>query len=568
MSAVSEPSPAAAPRYASYVGLALIALFMLAQPAGARADPAAADGVRREIAALLGSVGPARQPSADHGTSQALRTLYVRTENAPLWSHDQSATPEARALLHELQGAAAYGLIASVYGTDAIDRLLNGQGAGAEQRRWAQFDVRLSQAALRFVTDLHYGRVDPVAQGFNLQGAHAGLDLSATLQALSRSTDVRGTLATAEPPFYHYKLLKDALPRYQALVQHPELTRIAAPPPRLKIGDAYQGAPALRRLLEAVGDLPAANNAANAAPTFDDALSAGLQAFQKRHGLAPDGVLGKATYAALTTSFARRERQIDLTLERWRWLPPFQTPPIVVNIPQYHLYAFATPEDRVAGILDMGVIVGRAYPSSQTPVFEANMSYLEFRPYWNVPYSITKNEMLPKIRANPHYLAAQRLEIVGGQQDSSPTLAPTPENIAALASGRLRLRQKPGADNALGLVKFMFPNRYNVYLHSTPAHRLFNETVRTFSHGCIRVSDPVGLAAYVLRNNSGDWTPQKIQQVMNGTQTQRVNLAQPINVLILYGTALATEAGSMMFFDDVYGHDKKLERELGLAPLP
>jgi len=547
------------------ITLALIALCTFAQSAPSHAD--ATDGTRGAIASLLATMGPARPASADHGMAQALRMLYVQTENAPLWSRDQNATPQAQALLHELQSAADYGLIANVYGPDALERLLS-QGTGPAERRWAQFDVRLSQAALRFVTDLHYGRVDPLALGFNVPRPHAGLDLVATLQALSRSTDVRSTIGSVEPPFYHYKLLKEAVARYRALAQQPELTRLPAPPPRLKIGDPYQGAAALRRLLVAVGDLPAGTPAASTDTTFDSALSAGVRAFQGRHGLAPDGVLGKATYASLTTSFAHRERQIDLTLERWRWLPPFQTPPIVVNIPQFHLYAFATAEDRVAGIVDMGVIVGRAYPSSQTPVFEANMSYLDFRPYWNVPYSITKNEMLPKIRANPRYLSAQRLEIVAGQQDSSPTLEPTPANIAALASGRLRLRQKPGPDNALGLIKFMFPNRYNVYLHSTPAHRLFNETVRTFSHGCIRVSDPVSLAVYVLRNTPGDWTAEKVQQAMNGTETQRVNLAQPINVLILYGTALATEAGSMMFFNDIYGHDKKLERELGLAPAP
>jgi murein L,D-transpeptidase YcbB/YkuD len=286
----------------------------------------------------------------------------------------------------------------------------------------------------------------------------------------------------------------------------------------------------------------------------------------QRHGISPDGVLGKGTYAALTTSFAKRVRQIDLTLERWRWLPPFETPPIIVNIPQFRLFAFRTTEDRVADILQMDVIVGKTYPRTQTPVFESDMRYVVFRPYWDVPPSILRNEMLPKIRANPRYLAAQRLQIVNGQGDDSPVVPPSPEAIEALAAGKLRLRQMPGEDNALGLVKFMFPNVYNVYLHSTPAHRLFKESVRAFSHGCIRVSDPLALATHVMRDEPGDWTRDKIDATMNGAKTVRVNLQHPIRVLILYGTALATEAGPVLFFNDLYGLDQKLERQLGLAP--
>jgi L,D-transpeptidase YcbB len=174
-------------------------------------------------------------------------------------------------------------------------------------------------------------------------------------------------------------------------------------------GDTYPGAPALRRLLEVLGDLPAAEESASSRLTFDARLSSGVKSFQERHGLPPDGVLGKQTVIALKTPLARRIRQITLTLERWRWLAPFKTPPIIVNIPQFQLFAFRTTEDRVADILQMNVIVGRTFASSQTPVFEGNMRYVVLRPYWDVPYSITKREMLPKIRANPQYLTRQRL---------------------------------------------------------------------------------------------------------------------------------------------------------------
>jgi murein L,D-transpeptidase YcbB/YkuD len=524
----------------------------------------AADGVSEHIATLVESATAARK-AADHGSARALRAVYATTSDAPLWSHDGQPSTQAQALLRELEDAEAYGLQPRDYGASVLTELSSAPPASPAQ--WAQFDVTMSVAAVHFMSDLHYGRVDPKAAGFNLEVSHEELDLAQALEGLSGAADVHAYLGSVEPQFHHYQLLKAHLPQYRQLAREPELTRLPAFKATVKPGQSYAGAPELRRLLVALGDLPAESGTPTTDSTFDEHLSEGVRSFQQRHGLVPDGAIGKSTFAELTTPFALRLRQIDLTLERWRWLPPFQTPPIIVNIPQFRLFAFRTTEDRVADILQMDVIVGRVYPKMQTPVFESNMRYVVMRPYWDVPRSITRNEMLPKIRANPRYLAAQRLEIVQGQSDSSPTVPPSPAAIEALAAGQLRLRQQPGEDNALGLIKFMFPNNHSVYLHSTPAHRLFGESVRAFSHGCIRVSDPLSLAAQVLKDAPGDWTREKIEATMNGAETSvRVNLTQPINVLILYGTALATEAGQMMFFDDIYGYDKKLERQLALPP--
>lgn len=514
------------------------------------------------------ATGEAARRQTDHGAARALEVLYGGGATQ-LWSREGHATSQAEVVLRELRRAASYGLQPADYNADAIAALLAAAGTGSEgPPPLAQFDLKLSGAALRFVSDLHYGRVEPASAGFNLQAARAPLDLAAALTALAHSGDVRATLAGFEPPFHHYALLKDALAQYLNLASHPELTGLPPPPAGLKPGARYEGAPALRNLLLALGDLAPAQAASSTQPVFDLSLSAGVRAFQLHHGLAADGHLGKATFAALTTPLAQRVRQITLTLERWRWLPPFQTPPIIVNIPQFRLFAFRTTDDRVADILQMDVIVGRTFPRMQTPVFEADMRYVVFRPYWDVPYSITMNELLPKIRANPGYLAAQHLQIVRGQQDGSPTVAASADSLAALAAGTLRLRQLPGEDNALGLVKFIFPNSYNVYLHSTPAHQLFRESRRAFSHGCIRVSDPVALAIHVLSGAAGDWSREKIEATMNGDGTAvRVNLPRPISVLILYGTALATESGPTLFFDDIYGYDRKLEKQLGLQPV-
>ena len=552
-------------------GILLLAILTGAhsREVGSQELAQAADGVPTQIAAALSAYRPpARSSSVDYGAAQALRSVYARRADAPLWSRDGAETPQAQALLRELQRADTYGLQAEDYAGDAIAKLAEQPAGGTSDyaARWGRFDVQLSAAMLRFMSDLHFGRVKPAAAGFNLQEMHQPLDLSASLTELAASTDVGQALGALEPPFHHYALLKSALTRYLDLVQHPELKKLPAISGSLKPGDTYAGAPALRRLLVALGDLPAGSAAPAEETTFGSDLSEGVRAFQQRHGMTPDGVLGKTTFTVLTTSFAKRVRQIDLTLERWRWLPPFETPPIIVNIPQFRLFAFRTTEDRVAEILQMDVIVGKTYRGTQTPVFESDMRYVVFRPYWDVPPSILRNEMLPKIRANPGYLAAQRLQIVNGQGDDSPVVPPSPEAIEALAAGKLRLRQMPGEDNALGLVKFMFPNTYNVYLHSTPAHRLFQESVRAFSHGCIRVSDPLALATHVMRDEPGDWTREKIDATMNGSKPVRVNLQHPIRVLILYGTALATEAGPILFFDDIYGYDTKLERQLRLTP--
>ena len=406
------------------------------------------------------------------------------------------------ALIRVLQGAASYGLDPRDYSAEALATLAQGRPgmlrlgvragsdevayedtAASQAERWATFDVNLSAAVLKLISDLHYGRIDPRAAGFELGAPRPDdLNLSGELRTLATSRDTARELAAVEPQFLHYRLLEQALPHYRML---------AAQSP--------------------------------------------------------------------TRAAQARVRKIVFTLERWRWLPTFQTPPIIVNIPEFRLFAFRTTADRAADILQMDVIVGRTFPRNRTPVFVADMKSIIFRPYWDVPRSITLAEMLPKIRSQPGFLAAQHLEIVRGATDSATPLRATPENIEALALGTARLRQRPGADNALGLIKFDLPNPYDVYLHSTPAQQLFRRSRRAFSHGCIRVSDPVALAAYALRETPGNWSPASIESAMKASGTRRVRLAHPIRVLILYGTVLAKEDGEVLFFDDLYGQDRKLE---------
>ena len=479
-----------------------------------------------------------------------------------LWSVNQRPTQQAVRLIDIIRHSDTLGLQPEDYGVTqlmASEEHLAGGGGSQAQRQ--EFDHLLSQAATRFVIHLHYGRIDPAAAGFELPARPADLDVPATVTALARAADVGAAIAAIEPQFHHYVLLKAALQRYRALAAQPSLTQL--PPPGRKAprpGDVYAGVPALRTLLLALGDLSEAEIPAGDARSgsrLDPYLVRGLQRFQQRHGLAPDGVPGTRTFAALTTPMSQRVRQIVLTLERWRWLPALDSPPIIVNIPQFQLFAFRTTSDRVADIEQMPVIVGRSYPRTQTPVFVAALRYVIFRPYWDIPHQITVHEMLPQWLAHPDYLARNHFEILRGERllaDQSLNRA----TVEDLQRGALRLRQRPGDDNALGLVKFVFPNVHDVYLHGTPANQLFAHSRRAFSHGCIRVADPVALAAYVLRNGPGEWTTQTIAAAMHGSQTLRVNLTRPIKVMILYATVLATEAGPVDFFEDLYGNDRRL----------
>ena len=452
--------------------------------------PATLSGIRQTMAPVL----------AERGRLNALQAAYASRDFAPLWSLNGTPTLQAISLVHTLRAAERYGLRAQDYvgGLTTDPSVVPVSSQEPHNKVGPEFDVALSSAALQFLSDVHFGRVDPASAGYHLPSIRPPLDLDSLLLQLASTDDIDGVIASVEPQFYHYQLLKQALLRYRLL----------------------------------------ASGAASASRS-----------------------------ELLTAPYGHRIRQIELTLERWRWLPPFTSPPIIVNIPQFRLFAFQSTRDRKAEILQMDVIVGRTYPKLQTPVFTADMKYVIFRPYWDVPYSITQHEMLPQIRRNPNYLEKEHLEIVRGPGDSATVIPPSAESIGELAAGRLRLRQQPGDDNALGLIKFMLPNTYNVYLHSTPAHRLFSQSRRAFSHGCIRVSDPVALASYVLNNAPGSWTPETITAAMNGPTSVRVNLTKPIQVLILYATALATEDGNVLFFEDIYGHDRKLEQLLALPAL-
>jgi murein L,D-transpeptidase YcbB/YkuD len=293
-------------------------------------------------------------------------------------------------------------------------------------------------------------------------------------------------------------------------------------------------------------------------------LAEAVKSLQKRQGLTADGVIRAPTLSQLNVPTADRIAQIQMGMERLRWLPEYiRGPYLMVNIPSFQL--FGSRNDAGTGLgqhdVQMNVIVGEAVDGRHTPVFHADMTSVMFRPYWNVPFKISAKELLPLARRNPGYLAHSNLELVSSFAPNAPVYQPTAGNIEMLATGALKLRQKPGPRNALGLVKFTFPNNNNIYLHSTPSKGLFQRARRDFSHGCIRVQDPVRLAEFVLQAQ-GEWSKDRIEAAMNRGNPKTVTLKQEIAVYILYSTVLANEQGQASFHPDIYGHDVMLQNLL------
>lgn len=462
-----------------------------------------------------------------------------------------------------LSAAADDGLDPRDYAPEALAHRAQGL-AGATVMDTAQaaaFEQALHSTFLRFLRDLHQGRVDPRALGFRLGPAtRPAVDLPARLDEALATNRLPELVASLRPVLGQYSHLRSALALYRRLAAAPAPPLPVTPPARP--GMAYPPASALHQRLQAEGDLPP-DSPAPATAVVDEALAAGVARFQARHGLAPDGVLGRATREALNTPPSRRVRQIELAMERLRWLPPLDGQRFIgINIPMFRLWAW-DPARPAAAPLAMSVVVGRAL-KTQTPVLAEQMRQVIFRPYWNVPRSIALQELLPELAKDPPAsLERQSLELVQGPGDDAKPVPADADALARLQQGTLRLRQRAGDGNALGLVKFVFPNDDNVYLHGTPATRLFGRPRRDFSHGCVRVEDPAALARWVLAEQPA-WTPERIEATMQGDEPSvRVTLVSPLTVILFYTTAMVMpgEPG-VRFADDIYRHDARLERAL------
>lgn len=482
----------------------------------------------------------------------SLQQVYATNGYKQLWSQEGGGlSSRAQFTLSLLREAARKGLQAEDYDTAVLES-------------WAQrdpdslrTDLGLSVALMRYASALHQGRVDPRLVRFAIKPKDR-LDTGAFLLAYLHASEkeLPALLAGIEPPFRDYQRLQEQLGVYMERAAQPQGRMPAAPRKPLKPGDRYSEIAALRERLILLGDWKSGTDEGESTKTYAGKAVDAVKSVQRRHGLAVTGVLDGPTYKALSTPLAARIEQIQLTLERWRWLPGTVRPAIIVNIPEFELRAFN--EDRSLA-LRMHVIVGKAY-RHRTPVFEDELENVIVRPYWNVPLSIQRNEIVPALRKNPGYLARHDMQVV--DQGNRPASAePGSGLLAKLASGQLHLRQRPGPSNSLGLLKLDFPNAYDVYMHGTPAQALFSRMRRDFSHGCIRVADSLSLATWVLRDVPG-WGREEILAATEASQTIHIPVRRRIAVLVLYGTAVAEEDGAMRFYDDLYGYDAELRRAL------
>jgi murein L,D-transpeptidase YcbB/YkuD len=486
--------------------------------------------------------------------------FYVANGDSLVWVPNGQVRPQALAVIEVLKNANSRGLDPEDYdGPRWPARILKLQQSPSEQDL-VSFDTALTVSAMRYVRAVHVGRANPKQFNFQFDNGESQFGLADFLQSkVANATDPAAEIEKLEPPFPGYRKLLALLPVYEGYASKDDGEKIQTTVKTIRPGDPYPSLARLGRFLQTIGDIPLTTQLDPSATIYEGAFVEGVKHYQDRHGENPTGNLDTRTINELNTPPWVRIAQIKLTLERWRWIPrSFNAPPVVVNLPEFRLRAM-NPDGTVS--FYKKVIVGKAY-GHKSPVFEKEIQYVIFRPYWEVPSSIQRNELLPHIRKDPNYVAKNNFQVVTMKGDVVTESAVSADVLEGLESGRLRVRQKPGPSNSLGLVKIIFPNPDNVYLHGTDEPKLFSQDERDFSHGCIRVDQPADLVAWVLRNTPG-WDLERVKATMNGDQENlQVNLVKRIPVLIVYGTAAVNEENQIRFFDDVYGYDADLQKSL------
>jgi len=492
-------------------------------------------------------------------TSEALVGFYVRRLYRPAWINERGPTRLADDLVNALRLADLEGLRPEDYQLTAIEDLAAAVRADLRSRkgivpdRWADLDFLHTNAFLVYASHLLSGRVNPASLEQEWMANRRSADFAAVLEAALASGDVAGTLAKLAPPGRGFRRLREALVHQRAVAARGGWPAIPDGP-TLKRGDHSPQVAALRERLRLGGDLAAAEW--EDPELLDETLENAVERFQTRHGLTADGATGAATRAELNVSAERRVDQLEVNLERWRWLPQdLGQRYIIVNIAAFELEVV---EDS-AVVLAMRVVVGVPDSGRHTPVFSDTMRYLVLNPYWQVPDDIARNDLLQRVQHDSTYLAQQKIRVFRGWGPEAKEVDPATVDWSAIAPDKFpfRLCQDPGPINALGRIKFMFPNKFNVYLHDTPSRPLFGRTRRDFSHGCIRIQKPIDLAVYLLRKDPR-WNREALMLALDEVVDRTVPLPEPIPIHLLYWTAWVEEDGTIQFRRDIYGRDAPL----------
>lgn len=493
--------------------------------------------------------------------SLVLPKFYVDRGYQPVWLSNNTISPQATALIEMISVADEDGLHPDDYHLQIIKSALQRikQQKPVNAYELVDLDLLLTDAFLVYGSHLLVGKINPQTidpEWFvNLREGN----IADTLEKALEMNQVKQALENLMPVHMDYERLKNALAYYRKIAAAGGWPMVPGGT-KLQKGDQNPRVIQLRQRLIGAGDLDSALT--DSSMNFDEHVEYALRKFQQRHGLEVDGVLGPTTLANLNVPVEERISTVELNLERWRWLPQnLERHHILVNIANFELDVFDS--NRI--VLSMRVMVGKDY--RRTPVFSDRMTYMVFCPYWHVPPNMARNDILPAIRKDANYLTKQKIKVFRGWGAQAQEIDPTTVDWAQITGRNLpyHFRQDPGPQNALGRVKFMFPNQFNVYLHDTPAQRLFARTERNFSSGCIRIEKPIELAVYLLRNNPA-WDEARIKAVINRWTEQTVLLPQPMPIHILYWTAWANADGSINFRRDIYNRDKRLLAALNKEP--
>ena len=515
----------------------LIGLFMLL-PVAVCAD--ISTSIRTEVERIR-SGECASVADCPIASTIVLPALYEKYDYQPIWTNADSI----RQLVAAIEASHLDGLNPEDYHLGEISRLQAELSSGGNSDTQASLDLVLTDSLVRLGYHLVIGKVDPESLDGNWNMERT-LELDPILE-MSRAIDsgnVSNLIDSFRPQAAVYHQLKSALARYRSL-QAAGGWQAVPDGQTLKPGMNDPRVVALRRRLAVTGDMPAANDES---PEFDEQLEAGVRRFQARHGLEADGVVGKGTLAELNVPVEARIDQLRVNLERARWvLNDLPQDFVITDIAGFRVMYFRGGEL----FWESRAQVGKSY--RKTPVFRDSIRYVEFNPTWTVPPTILKKDILPKVKKDPGYLQKKNIRVIDRNGKTVDAGAIDWSRYPA-AGFPYMLRQDPGTKNALGRVKFMFPNKHAVYLHDTPHKSGFARAQRTFSSGCIRVEDPFAFARLLLDDQT-DWDQSRIDRTLESLKTTRVNLTEPLTVMLLYWTAVVNNDGQVIFRKDVYDRD-------------
>ena len=494
--------------------------------------------------------------------SDVLPGFYRKRDFRPAWIDDLLALDNARAFVAALRQVDQDGLNPENYHLAAVESLLAGIDAARTKslgnvrpEDLADLEMLLTDGFLLCGSHLVHGQVDPetIQSEWFIKGRVG--DLAAALEKGLAAGDVPAALDSLRPANSFYRGIRKAHIEYAALAAAGGWPGFP-PGPKIVKGDRGARVTVLRQILAAMGDVT--EEAAPEPELFDDALEAGLKRFQDRHGLEPDGAVGSATAAVLNTSAEERLKQLRANLERWRWITEeLGERFVIVNVAGFEVGVFEAGQ----AVLLMPAIVGRAY--RQTPDFSGKISTITFNPAWNVPPKLAREDILPKLKKDPSYLQKKGFRVFQNWSDGAREIDGGAVDWSQIKADSLsfKFRQDPGPQNALGRILFLFPNKFDVYMHDTPERYLFTQAVRDFSSGCIRIEKPLDLALYALGDDPS-WTKERILDIIASGETKVIPIRKPIPVHILYWTAWLGADGRVQFRQDIYLRDAALVRAL------